>query len=62
VLCSTALTRKEYTVNAIYQDQHILLGNSQDKKETLLKAVLDQQWQGIPEYSTVSPPTMFTTH
>ncbi|CAK0782643.1 hypothetical protein CVIRNUC_005842 [Coccomyxa viridis] len=45
------LSRKEYTENAAFKDQHSLLGSDSEARARCLRAVLDQQWQGIPEYS-----------
>ena len=48
-------TRSIFTEDPAYQSLRDVLGTGPDERRRLLKAVLDQQWQEIEEYSEVIP-------
>ena len=48
-----ARTRSIFTEDPAYQSLRDVLGTGPDARRRLLKAVLDQQWQEIEEYSEV---------
>lgn len=50
---SPGATRSIVKDNISFESDRNLLGVSAEQQQRLLKAVLDQQWPGIPEYSEV---------
>ena len=48
-------TREIFKDGVAFESDRGLLGSTPDSQQRVLKAVLDQQWAGIEEYSEVVP-------